>query len=112
MKSVARNTVVAFRYRMLNGKGEVLEDTTSATPTRYLHGSGAIAPSLQEQMNGLFPGDRKKIFLNPLPDDAGICFDVFVDSVRPADENEIILGYPVEPVIASCDDDCECHYPI
>lgn len=103
--------VVSFRYVMSDSKGNVLEDTTSAIPTRYLHGSAAILPILQDQLEGLQQGECKKVLL---PESSGLCngdyfFDVIVDTVRPAQENELILGYPLEDVVADCGDDCDCY---
>ena len=104
MTSVMKNTVVSFRYVMMNDKGQVLEDTTSGVPTRYLHGSDDLSAVLQRQMEGLTAGESTTVSLS---ESAGDCrFRVFIDGVRPAKENEVLLGYPLE---VDCDEDCECH---
>lgn len=109
--TISKDMVVAIRYVMSDSKGNILEDTTSSVPTRYLHGSGAILTTLQDQLEGLQQGDHKKVLL---AESSGLCnddyfFDVIIDSIRPALEKEIILGYPLEESLADCGDDCECH---
>jgi FKBP-type peptidyl-prolyl cis-trans isomerase SlyD len=105
------NKVVALRYIMRNEKGVVLEDTMQSTPTHYLHGSNAILPLLQTQLQGLKTGDKKQVVLskqNSATDDDFI-FDVVIDDVREALPEEIILGYPVQITKAICNDDCYCY---
>jgi hypothetical protein len=65
---------------------------------------------LQEQLLGLEKGEHKKV---SLLQSSGICsndyfFEVFIETVRPADERELILGYPLNTVIDNCNDDCDC----
>jgi FKBP-type peptidyl-prolyl cis-trans isomerase 2 len=108
--TIEKNMVVSFRYIMSDGKGTVLEDTTSCIPTRYLYGSTAIYHALQEQMEGLQPGDSRKIMLL---ESAGLTnsdyfFEVIIDAVRPAKDHELILGYPLGEEDASCGNDCDC----
>ena len=111
MISISKDMVVSFRYVMYDHIGNVLENTTSSVSTRYLHGSGTILAILQNQMEGLQPGQRKKVLLSG---SSGLCngdylFDVIVDTVRPANEKELILGYPLEETLAECNDDCNCY---
>jgi FKBP-type peptidyl-prolyl cis-trans isomerase 2 len=47
MACVDNDMVVALRYVMRNGKGDVLEDIMQASPVNYLHGSTGILPLLQ-----------------------------------------------------------------
>ena len=111
MMQVITNSVVAFRYIMKNGRGEVLENSLETLPTLYLHGSQGIQPYLQNQLEGLSPGDRKNIFLwksSGLTDDA-FSFEVIIDGVRDASPEEIILGYPVQVMAEKCGEDCACY---
>ncbi|MFT4152510.1 hypothetical protein [Parafilimonas sp.] len=106
-----KDRVVALRYIMRNGKGEMLEDTMQASPVNYLHGSAGILPALQQQIKGLGAGDKKKIYLfkeNSEADD-DFEFDVIIDDVREALPEEIALGYPVQITAKICEDDCECY---
>lgn len=111
---IAANTVVHFRYRMWNGKGEVLEDITEGSPAQYLHGSGNILPALEAQLDGLFAGDRKHIIVSSDTGfegtDDNFSFEVMIDFVRLATDEEISLGRPKEEGEddEDCGPDCIC----
>jgi hypothetical protein len=99
---------------MRNGRGEVLEDITEGSPAAYLHGSGNILPVLEEQLDGLSAGDSKQIIVSGDTgfegmDDA-FSFDVVIDFVRPATDEEISLGRPKEEGEdkEDCGPDCIC----
>src|SRR5215510_1660131 len=98
MTCVDKDMVVALRYIMRNGKGDVLEDTMQSSPVNYLHGSDGILPLLQQQLKGLKAGDKRRVYLfknnNDVDDDFE--FDVVIDDVRTALPEEIILGYPIQ----------------
>lgn len=107
---ITKDMVVSMRYVMKNSRGEVLEDTMNTAPTSYLHGSTAIAPSLQKQLEGMQAGERRRVFL--AQEDRGadddFTFDVVIAALREALPEEILLGYPVIPGDVICDADCEC----
>lgn len=107
---VGRNTVVAFRYVMRNGNDDILEDTRQTAPVNYLHGSPGVLPLLQEQLEGLQRGDKKKVVLSK-ESGAGddFVFEVVIDDVRVALEEEIVLGYPLHVTVDVCGKDCECY---
>jgi len=111
MICIDNNMVVALRYVMRNGNGEVLEDTMQAAPVNYLHGSKGILPLLQEQLQGLKAGDKKQVLLSKQNSEAddNFVFDVVIDDVREALPEEIILGYPVQITTEVCNDDCYCY---
>ncbi len=107
MTGVANDMVIKIRYIMKNGCGEVLEDRMAAG-TSYLHGSMAILPLLQQQLEGLQAGDKKQVCLlkeSGLTED-DLFFDVVIDQLRPALPEEVLLGYPI---LAECDEDCICY---
>jgi hypothetical protein len=111
MMCIAKDTVVAMRYIMRNGKGVVLEDTMHAVPVNYLHGSDGIQPLLQAQLAGLKPGDKKMVYLlkeSGLTDD-DFSFEVIIDSVRTVLPEEVLLGYPVMIDSEKCERDCGCY---
>src|SRR6185295_19951268 len=107
---IEKNNIVSIRYIMKNSKGEVLENTMNLDPVSYLHGSSAIEPLLQAQLEGLIRGSKKHVYL---PAESGLVsedfiFDVIVDDVRTASEAEIVLGYPVQLATPRCEDGCDC----
>lgn len=106
-----KDRVVALRYIMRNGNGEILEDIMQTLPVNYLHGSTGILSALQQQIKGLKTGDKKKVYLfkeNSEADD-DFEFDVIIDDVREALPEEIVLGYPVQITTKVCEDDCGCY---
>src|SRR3569623_475208 len=109
---VAPNTIVSLRYCMKNSNGDVLEDRMHTTPVEYLHGSSSILPALQNGLTGLAAGAETHEMLQGqqgllLDDD--FYFDVVIDGVRPATEEEIKTGKPAKPVVdEDCGDDCIC----
>jgi len=108
---ITKDTVVAMRYIMRNGKGVVLENIMDAAPVNYLHGSAGIQPLLQAQLEGLKTGDKKMVYLlkeSGLADD-DFSFEVIIDSVRAALPEEVLLGYPVKIDTDTCGGECECY---
>jgi FKBP-type peptidyl-prolyl cis-trans isomerase SlyD len=107
------NTVVSIRYKMLNGKGEELENILEGSPVKYLHGSGNILTALETDLVGLQAGDEKLVLMTKstgfeeINDDYS--FQVFVDEVRAATEEEIIKGCPLEKEhLEVCGPECVC----
>ena len=90
---VAQNTVVSFRFVMFDDQGNILQNTTETSPSHYLHGAGSIDSALQKKMEGSAAGDVAEFELN---EQSGTYrFRIFIDHVRPANDMEISLGYPV-----------------
>lgn len=108
-QQVAKDCVVALRYIMRNEKGEVLEDTMRSAPVNYLHGAAGILPLLQEQLEGLRRGDKKKVILPESNAGTEYSFDVTIDDVWVATSEEIVLGYPLQTTAETCDDNCDCY---
>jgi len=111
MIRIDKNRVVALRYIMRNGKGDVLDDTMHSAPVNYLHGSNGILILLQEQLQGLKTGDKKQVLLSKQNSEADddFIFDVVIDDVRNATQEEIMLGYPLSITTEKCDEDCYCY---
>ena len=96
---------------MKNSKGQVIENTMDGSPKCYLHGSTGIQPSLQLQFEGLKAGDTRVIYLKK---ESGLSnedftFDIIIDKLRPALDEELMLGYPVMLDNSICDSDCICY---
>ncbi len=111
MMEIEKNRVVAIRYIMKNSQDEILEDTMAGSPVNYLHGSETILPLLQLQLNGLKPGNKKIVTLPATSGltDEDFIFDVIIDDVRAAMDEEIMLGYPVKLNLQRCEADCDCY---
>ena len=111
MMVVKKNIVVVFRYIMKNNKGQVIENTMEGSPKCYLHGASWIKPSLQLQFEGLKVGDAKVIYLKNESglSDEDFTFDIVINKLRPALEEELMLGYPVTIDDLICNEDCICY---
>ena len=102
--------VVFFRYIMRNSRNEVLENNMDGFPKSYLHGSSGIQPSLQAQFEGLKAGETKTIFLKREGEISveDYTFNVIIDNIRSATQEEQDLGYPVVIDDLICGPDCIC----
>jgi hypothetical protein len=111
MMHVSKNMVVSIRYIMRNSRDEILENNMQGVPVNYLHGSDAILPSLQKQLESSVRGDKKIVYLSAAQDDSpeDFAFEVTIDDVRQALPEEIMLGYPVLINNDICNENCECH---
>ena len=58
---------VKIEYTLFVG-GEVFDTSKGGDPMEYTHGSGQIIPGLERALDGLKPGDEKKVHVGP--DDA------------------------------------------
>lgn len=108
---IEKNMVVSFRYVMKDDKGVMLEDKMSNSPINYLHGSSSILPLLQLQMEGLQRGDKKTVYLLAESGFAtrDFTFEIIIDNVREAMNEEVLLGYPVTTEAEKCEADCDCY---
>ena len=80
-------------------------------PVTYLHGSTGILFLLQEQLEGLKAGDKKVVYLTAASGltNEDFIFEVIIDQVRAALEEELLLGYPVQLNVTKCEVDCDCY---
>jgi len=109
---IATNTVVSLRYSMKNEQGDLLEDIMDKPPVDYLHGSGNILSALEANLEGLECGQQRSIAIssetNPDLNDS-FHFDVIIDKVRAATEEEIQIGKPIQSVSKNeCGPGCCC----
>lgn len=57
---IRNGTVVSLAYSLTNKKGDVLDKADAADPFNYLHGAHQIVPGLENALEGLKKGDKKK----------------------------------------------------
>jgi FKBP-type peptidyl-prolyl cis-trans isomerase 2 len=99
---IKEKTIVSIRYTIKNNQGEEIENTIAGPPVEYLHGSGNILPQLEASLAGLKSGDKKSITIE-IPE--AFSFDIEIDDVRTATEDEIESGKPAK---VNCGPDCCC----
>ncbi|MEX6690471.1 hypothetical protein QTN47_23365 [Danxiaibacter flavus] len=96
---------------MKNSNKEILENTMDGTPVQFLHGTDSISIILQSQLSGLHIGDKKTVYLEKAHSaaDDDYTFEVFIEHIRPALTEEVILGYPFPSNGDDCDEHCSCY---
>jgi FKBP-type peptidyl-prolyl cis-trans isomerase SlyD len=62
---ITKNTVVGLSYILTSSSGEQLDRADKSDPFYYLHGADNIIPGLEEQLEGLKVGDKKKVSVAP-----------------------------------------------
>lgn len=88
---IGKDSIVTLNYTMKNGRGEILDNRR----TTYLHGSTAISPLLQAQLEGLEAGQTKRAVLMKGEEDADddFTFDIVIESVRQAMQIHLLSGF-------------------
>ena len=61
---VAPNSVVSLEYTLHLGDGEVIDSSEGKVLT-YLHGKGQIIPGLEQRLEGMEPGESRKVTIAP-----------------------------------------------
>ncbi len=107
---IGKDIVVSLRYVMRNQDGVILENTMEGMPATYIQGSSGILPMLQQPLEGLKAGDRKKLSLpNSVTGSGDLYFEVIIDHLRESLPEELMLGYPVLLNEKKCEEDCDCY---
>jgi len=61
---IKNESKVTFHYT-LKVEGRVLGSSVGKSPASYVHGSGQIIPGLEEEMEGMQPGESREITVQP-----------------------------------------------
>lgn len=64
LETVTRDAVVSMNYTLTDQAGNIL-DASQGEPLEYLQGHQNIIPGLEKQLEGLKPGERKKVTVSP-----------------------------------------------
>ena len=62
---VAADTVVTIEYRATLTGGDLVDSTERCGPVTYLHGNEQIFPALEQAVDGLRPGEERRLSLSP-----------------------------------------------
>ena len=62
---IANHTVVGIDYTLTDDTGSVFETTVGSKSLHYVHGVGTMIPGIERAIEGLQPGDSKRILLTP-----------------------------------------------
>ena len=55
---ITKDRIVQFNYELKDSKGRLLESSSGAGPTTYLHGHGGMLPALEKELTGLSVGAK------------------------------------------------------
>ena len=99
---VQDSTVVSIRYKMKNSKGEVMGDDDYRSEV-YVHGAGKILSYLEKPLEGSKPKENKIFTVNLNKKE--YTFDVVVDDIRWATEDEVASGQPNSKT-CNCEGSC------
>lgn len=61
---IKNGSTVKMHYT-LTVDGVIMDNSPEGDPLSYVQGSGQIIPGLEEQMEGLKPGDKKEVMVSP-----------------------------------------------
>jgi FKBP-type peptidyl-prolyl cis-trans isomerase SlyD len=62
---VADGSAVEIDYKLHLGDGKVVDESTPEEPLTYIHGQGHIVPGLEAALEGMSPGEEKKVVVPP-----------------------------------------------
>lgn len=60
-----RGTVVSFNYTLTDDNGTVLDTSEGSAPLAYLHGHDNIIPGLEKALEGVEPGFKSEVVIEP-----------------------------------------------
>jgi FKBP-type peptidyl-prolyl cis-trans isomerase SlyD len=103
---IENNMIVSLRYIMKNENGDIMEDNTNSAAYEYVHGSGNLMPALEDAMTGLSAGETKTFSVSDKLLRGLFHFDVVIENIRTATDEEIAKGIPLTN--KNCGPDCCC----
>jgi FKBP-type peptidyl-prolyl cis-trans isomerase SlyD len=62
---IAKKCAVAIDYKLTIDDGIVVDASEKGEPLWYLHGAGNIIPGLEKHLEGMNPGESKKVTVSP-----------------------------------------------
>ena len=63
--NIEKNVVVAIDYTLTDNDGVVIDTSTGREPLKYLHGTGALIPGLEKELEGKIVGDKLDVAIKP-----------------------------------------------
>lgn len=62
---VGPNTIAVIDYELFDEGGELIESSSGETPFTFSFGAGDVIPGLEKELEGMEPGQSKKIVVAP-----------------------------------------------
>ena len=63
--TIAKHSVVAIHYELKNDEGTTLDSSEGSEPLVYLHGTGALVPGLENELEGRDSGESFEVSITP-----------------------------------------------
>lgn len=63
--SIQEGVLVSIEYTLTDDDGKVLDSNVGKEPMTFIHGAGQIVSGLEKELQGMKPGDRKKVRVKP-----------------------------------------------
>jgi FKBP-type peptidyl-prolyl cis-trans isomerase SlyD len=62
---ISKNKVVSINYTLTNDAGDVLDTSSGRDPLAYIHGTGALIPGLESELENKTKGEKLKAVIAP-----------------------------------------------
>lgn len=62
---IQKNRIASFHYKLKDGSGQVISASPEDNPLTYMHGTGAIIPGLEKELEGKTEGDEFSVTVSP-----------------------------------------------
>lgn len=62
---IEKNKIVAIDYTLTDHDGVVIDTSESREPLKYLHGTGALIPGLENELEGKTEGEKLEVAIKP-----------------------------------------------
>jgi FKBP-type peptidyl-prolyl cis-trans isomerase SlyD len=63
--SVQEGSIISIEYTLTDDDGKVIDTNVGKEPLTFIHGAGQIVSGLEKELQGLKPGDQKKVRVKP-----------------------------------------------
>lgn len=63
--NIEKNKVVAIDYTLTDNAGVKIDTSEGREPLKYLHGTGALIPGLEKELEGKTTGDKLDVKIKP-----------------------------------------------
>ena len=63
--NIQNNRVASFHYKLKDDNGQVISASPEDNPLTYMHGSGAIIPGLERELEGKTEGEKFSVTVSP-----------------------------------------------
>lgn len=62
---IRKNRVASFHYKLKNEQDQIISASPDESPLTYMHGTGAIIPGLESELEGKSEGDEFSVTVSP-----------------------------------------------